>query len=191
MREPPEQAKDIDALSCECYRRKNSQAVTWNPILLPAICVALSSSCARHGGDYRPDSATAILVNGRASAPKGAPLVVKRAITAANRIHGMPYKWGGGHAQLNDWGYDCSGATSYVLRNAGLIQGQMPSRGFLRYGHRGHGDWITVCARKGHVFLLIAGLRFDTQGTYRQDGPRWRPYPRSTRGYILRHPEGL
>ena len=81
---------------------KNLQSVTWNPILLPAICVALSSSCARYGGDYCPDSATAILVNGRASAPKGAHLVVKRAITAANRIHGMPYKWGGGHAQLND-----------------------------------------------------------------------------------------
>lgn len=173
------------------WAKVHSGEMRWSPILLVATFVALASSCARHEGSYRPHSATAIVVNGRASVPRGAPLAVKRAITAANRIQGMPYKWGGGHARLNDWGYDCSGATSYVLRNAGLIQGQMPSRGFLRYGRRGHGDWITVCARNGHVFLLIAGLRFDTQGTYRQDGPRWRPYPRSTRGYVLRHPGGL
>ena len=163
----------------------------WSPIVLAGAFMALASSCARHGVSHRLSSSRATLVNGRASAPMGAPLAVKRAITAANRIQGMPYKWGGGHARLNDWGYDCSGATSYVLRNAGLIQGQMPSRGFLKYGRRGHGDWITVCAQNGHVFLLIAGLRFDTQGKYRQDGPRWRAYPRSTRGYVLRHPPGL
>ncbi len=161
------------------------------------VTATLLSSCVRYGGRGRHEAAynahpyRAVLVNGRAVPPGNAPLLVQRAIAAANRIQGLPYKWGGGHARLNDSGYDCSGATSYVLRNAGLLEDQMPSRGFLRYGRRGHGQWITVCARNGHVFLVIAGLRFDTYGRYRQDGPRWRPYSRSMRGYVLRHPPGL
>lgn len=116
---------------------------------------------------------------------------MKRAIAAANHIAGLPYKWGGGHARLNDSGYDCSGATSYVLRNAGLMESQMPSKGFLNYGQRGTGKWITVVARNGHVYLVIAGLRFDTQGTRRDDGPSWRIEQRSTKGHVLRHPAGL
>ncbi len=162
-------------------------------LLVLAICL---SSCSRYGrAKYAVGSKAhpndAILVNGRAVAPRNAPLPVKRAIAAANHIQGLPYKWGGGHAWLNDNGYDCSGATSYVLRNAGLLEDQMPSKGFLRYGKRGSGEWITVSVRNGHVFLVIAGLRFDTQGQFRREGPRWRPRPRATRGHVVRHPPGL
>lgn len=130
-------------------------------------------------------------MNGRAIAPRNAPVAVKRAIAAANRIQGLPYKYGGGHARLDDSGYDCSGATSYVLRHAGLLEGQMPSKGFLKYGKRGRGKWITIFARRGHVFLEIAGLRFDTYGTNRHDGPRWRARPRDKKGHSVRHPPGL
>ena len=140
---------------------------------------------------YKTNTRQAVLVNGRAVAPRNAPPAVKRAIAAANRIQGLPYKWGGGHARLNDTGYDCSGAASYVLRNAGLLEDQMPSRGFLKYGKRGEGKWITVCARNGHVYLVIAGLRFDTQGQTRQDGPRWRTKLRNRKGHAVRHPPGL
>ena len=162
-------------------------------VLVLAICL---SSCSRYGRAkyavaYKAHPNDAILVNGRAVAPRNAPLPVKRAIAAANHIQGLPYKWGGGHAWLNDNGYDCSGATSYVLRNAGLLEDQMPSKGFLRYGKRGPGEWITVSVRNGHVFLVIAGLRFDTQGQSRRDGPRWRPRPRAIRGHVVRHPPGL
>ena len=103
----------------------------------------------------------------------------------------MPYKWGGGHARLNDTGYDCSGSVSYVLRNAGLMEDQMPSKGFLRYGAKGYGKWITIYARNGHVFMTIAGLRFDTQGQARKDGPKWRVENRSARGHVVRHPPGF
>lgn len=137
------------------------------------------------------DGRTAVLRNGKAIPPRNAPQEVKLAIAAANRIAGKPYKWGGGHARLNDSGYDCSGAASYVLRNAGLLQGQMPSRGFLNYGRRGHGKWISVYARNGHVFMTIAGLRFDTQGQKRQDGPKWRSEPRAQQNHVVRHPPGL
>lgn len=166
-------------------------------LVFAGLAMLLCVSCSSHRGktgyavaskyDYR----TATIVNGRAVAPAHAPPEVKRAISAANNIVGLPYKWGGGHARLNDSGYDCSGAASYVLRNAGLLNGQMPSRGFLQYGKRGDGKWITIYARNGHVFLEIAGLRFDTQGQGRQDGPKWRIKPRSSKGHVVRHPPGL
>ena len=53
------------------------------------------------------DQAEAFLHNGIAYPPEGAPPEVRRAISAANRIAGLPYKWGGGHARLDDNGYDC------------------------------------------------------------------------------------
>jgi hypothetical protein len=130
-------------------------------------------------------------MNGRAIPPRDAPPAVKRAIEAANNLVGMPYKWGGGHARLDDSGYDCSGSVSYVLRNAGLMADQMPSRGFLKYGKRGEGKWISIYARNGHVFMRIAGVRFDTQGQHRQDGPRWRTETRDRKGHTVRHPPGL
>ena len=38
----------------------------------------------------------------------------------------------------------------------------MSSSDFRRFGERGHGKWITVYARNGHTFAVIAGLRLDT-----------------------------
>ncbi|MDP0491580.1 MAG: peptidoglycan endopeptidase [Verrucomicrobiota bacterium JB023] len=130
------------------------------------------------------------LVNGRAVAPPDAPLVVRQAVEAGNRLQRYPYKWGGGHAVLNDTGYDCSGAVSYVLREAGLMADQRPSRGFLTYGQAGEGDWITVWAKEGHVFMTVGGLRLDTGGSSRRTGPRWKEASRSYRGFIARHPRG-
>ena len=137
-----------------------------------------------------PGKRTASIHNGVAYAPKKAPTKVKLAIAAGNRLQNKPYKWGGGHARLNDSGYDCSGAVSYVLREAGLMKGQMPSRGFLKYGKRGYGKWITVYARNGHVFMTIAGLRLDTGGSSRRTGPRWKPSTRKSKGHVVRHPRG-
>lgn len=131
--------------------------------------------------------------NGRAKAPLFAPKRVKLAVAAANRLVDKPYKYGGGHAVLKDWGYDCSGATSYVLREAGLLQGHLTSSGFFNYGRKGKGDWITIYVRRGHVFLVIGGLRFDTggRGGNGESGPRWKPEPRKVDGHAMRHPRGL
>ena len=125
-----------------------------------------------------------------AAAPAGAPPQVVRAIAAANRITRKPYKWGGGHGRWRDTGYDCSGTVSYVLHAAGLLGAARDSSGFMRYGQRGKGGWITVYAHGGHAFMVIAGLRFDTSGRG-EDGPRWRLEPRSGRGFVKRHPVGL
>jgi hypothetical protein len=134
---------------------------------------------------------TATLQGGYAVAPPGAPERVQMAIAAGNRIAGAPYRRGGGHGRIDDGTYDCSGATSYVLRGAGLMNDCMPSSGFRRFGASGPGEWIDIYARRGHVFLAVAGLRFDTGWHGEERGPRWTTQSRPAKGAVLRHPPGL
>jgi hypothetical protein len=133
---------------------------------------------------------TALIRDGIAYAPRKAPDAVKRAIAAGNRLQGMPYKWGGGHARESDSGYDCSGSVSYVLRESGLLNGSLPSNGYFSYGKKGEGRWITIYTRNGHVFMTVAGLRLDTGGRGGDDGPKWRTSTRSPGGTVMRHPSG-
>jgi hypothetical protein len=138
----------------------------------------------------------AALHNGIASAPTQAPLEVKRAIWAANQLRRKPYRYGGGHRSFVDSGYDCSGTVSYALGAAGIVPSPMSSSDFRRFGARGQGKWITVYARNGHTFAVIAGLRLDTTAwnTMRRDNnwaPRWQATPRPPRGFEARHPQGL
>jgi cell wall-associated NlpC family hydrolase len=134
------------------------------------------------------------LHSGQAAAPKKAPLSVKRAIWAANQLRSKPYRYGGGHKSFDDRGYDCSGTISYVLGAAGLISSPMSSTEFRNYGERGRGKWITVYAREGHTFAVIAGLRLDTTPYDHYTGkwaPRWQTIDRPPRGFDARHPVGL
>jgi hypothetical protein len=59
------------------------------------------------------------------------------------------------------------------------------------YGNAGPGEWISVYARRDHVFLVVAGLRFDTGWTRGPKGPRWTTASRPTDGCVIRHPGGL
>src|SRR5256885_2695749 len=136
----------------------------------------------------------ATLRGGIALAPAQAPLAVKRAIWAANQLRSKPYRYGGGHASFRDSGYDCSGTISYALGGARLISSPMSSSVFRRYGQRGPGRWITVYARNGHTFAVIAGLRLDTTSPHnpeRRWAPRWQPTERMPKGFDARHPVGL
>src|SRR6266487_1711341 len=135
----------------------------------------------------------AILRNGIAYAPSHAPDNIKNAIWAVNTLRRKPYVWGGGHGSFDDYGYDCSGAVSFALHHAGLLGAPLPSSDFLRYGERGRGKWITIYARPGHTFAIIAGLRLDTTDVrYGTDvGPRWHTDFRDIRGFDARHPFGL
>jgi hypothetical protein len=155
---------------------------------LPSCASGRASKPYRYS--YRPGK-TARLIGDYAEAPSQAPRCVCHAIRAGNELIGMPYKYGGGHRRFHDSGYDCSGTVSYVLNRAGLLRGSMPSNGFRRYGKAGEGDWITLYAKNGHVFLVVAGLRLDTGGGKRHTGPRWKPASRNTRGFHMRHPPGL
>jgi cell wall-associated NlpC family hydrolase len=132
--------------------------------------------------------------DGTAVAPANAPPAVQNAINAGNTIRTLPYRWGGGHASFSDTGYDCSGAVSYVLNGAGVLASPMPSGPFMSWGEPGKGQWITVYANAGHMYAVIAGLRFDTSSAgdkVRQgSGPRWRRSKRKPAGYAVRHYPG-
>jgi hypothetical protein len=112
-------------------------------------------------------------------------------ISAANLIVGQPYRWGGGHGSFQSKGYDCSGAVSYALAGAGLLQTPLSSGQFMGYGEPGPGQWLTIYANPTHVYAVIAGLRWDTVGDARGSGPRWHPYDAYPRGFVARHVPGL
>lgn len=132
--------------------------------------------------------------DGTAAAPALAPDAVKKAIWAANKLIGKPYRYGGGHRRFNDTGYDCSGTVSYALKGGDLLASPLDSSSFMSWEEAGKGDWITVYTNPGHAFVVIAGLRLDTSATgdpSGNKGPRWRPTLRSTKGFTARHPEGF
>jgi hypothetical protein len=171
-------------------------------LLILIALAATSVSCGMMGTRtskqyrYQFDYGKSVLLrnDGMAVAPRKAPAAVHRAVAAGNRIQGKPYRYGGGHARVEDSGYDCSGTVSYALIRAGLMRSTTTSQGFKKFGKRGPGKWITVYARDGHSFLTVGGLRLDTGyggGYGGGDGPQWLTRPRPADGYTLRHPPGL
>jgi hypothetical protein len=178
-------------------------------LVVPASAQAQSTGGAQYVPPPPEDMSVAgskakLLPDGSAAAPADAPEAVKEAIWAANRLQDKPYKYGGGHAKVEDSGYDCSGTVSYALIHAGLLESPLPSGPFMRWGERGRGEWMTVYAHGGHAYAVIAGLRLDTSAyisrTARkrkiarsafERGPRWRPTKRPARGFRARHPLGL
>ena len=64
--------------------------------------------------------------------------------------------------------------SEYALGDFGarILDAPMPSGSFTRWGSKGRGRWMTVYADSGHMFIVIAGLRFDTSQT-RGAGPGW------------------
>jgi hypothetical protein len=133
---------------------------------------------------------TSLLAGGKAIAPQSAPPAVKRVIAAANQIRNTPYVWGGGHRSWASHGYDCSGSVSFALHGGGLLNSPLVSGSFMRWGAPGPGRWITIYANGGHVYAVIAGLRWDTSGNTHGTGPRWHDSAASPRGFAVRHPVG-
>ena len=112
-------------------------------------------------------------------------------IAGGNAIAKFPYKWGGGHGSFTDNGYDCSGSVSYALRSGGLLKSPLTSGSLAQWGAPGPGKWITIYANAGHVFMYVAGLRFDTSGRSGPLGTRWNTAARSNAGFTAVHPPGL
>jgi peptidoglycan hydrolase-like protein with peptidoglycan-binding domain len=115
---------------------------------------------------------------------------LSRVIAAANAIAGADYRYGGGHASFRDTGYDCSGSISYALHGGGLLSSPLDSTGFMSYGEPGPGRHITIYANRSHAFMVVDGRRYDTSAIG-ETGSRWTSTPRSTRGFVARHPAGL
>ena len=129
--------------------------------------------------------------SGSTPRPSGSgPEQVRRIIAAANQIADKPYKYGGGHGNWNDSGYDCSGSVSYALHGAGLLDSALTSGDFMSWGAAGKGRWVTIYANPGHVYMVVNGRRFDTTGRD-ESGSRWQSRSRSSAGYTVRHPPGL
>jgi hypothetical protein len=160
----------------------SAQAVPWGYSCIPAST----------GVPRTSTTCGATLVDGQAVPPPNAPAAIKAAIAAANHIAGRPYVWGGGHLSWTTHGYDCSGAVGFALHGGGLLETTMVSGQLAYWGLRGTGRWITVYANAEHVYMVIAGLRFDTRDDLPGvSGPRWHTEPVKPRGFAVRHPTGL
>jgi hypothetical protein len=153
----------------------------------------LSKASTKRGNGPTSDaaiSAAEVLKGGIALPPIEAPQPVHDIIEAGNQIARTPYLWGGGHGKWIDKGYDCSGSVSYALAYAGLLSGPLDSGRLMHWGAAGPGKWVTIYTNPGHVYLVVAGVRFDTSGT-RSTGSRWQSQMRPNGGFVARHPPGL
>lgn len=136
-----------------------------------------------------PGKKATLLPGGEAVAPASAPDVVKSIIASGNAIAHLPYIWGGGHARVFDNGYDCSGSLSFTFIQAGLLKAPI-AQGWSTMGQPGPGRWISVYSNSVHVWMIVAGLRFDTSALHIA-GSRWTDQMRSTAGFTVRHLPGL
>lgn len=169
----------------------------------PAGCVT--------AGPTTPGTRARILPDGLTAAPLNAPVQVRAAIAAGNRIIDTSYSTERNPNMLTTVmsSYDCSGSTDFVLYNAGLNATQVDvgdgiagDSGMLdSYGDPGPGQWITVYASAGHAFIEVAGIVLDTahwtSTTPSGTGPRWQPatiLPQQLADgntWTERHPPGL
>ena len=129
--------------------------------------------------------------NGMVQPPADAPEAVKEMIAAGNAIATLPYIYGGGHASFQADGYDCSGSVSYVLAAAGLVTSPMVSGQFDDWGDPGPGRWVTIYSNADHVWMTIAGWRFDTVAQAEDGGTRWAQGGGEFAGFDVEHPVGL
>lgn len=141
-------------------------------------------------GNAEVGGPVAVDTGGMVQPPPGAPAAVAQVIAAGNAIATLPYIYGGGHASFHADGYDCSGSVSYALAAAGLVSSPMVSGQFEDWGDPGPGKWITIYANAGHVWMEVAGWRFDTVALA-EDGTRWARGGGEFSGFVVRHPPGL
>jgi hypothetical protein len=121
-------------------------------------------------------------------------------IAAGNQIAGKPYLYGGGHGlPLSQVGasYDCSSSVEHLLYGGRLlpVDYDAASGTLESFGLAGPGAWVTLYANADHVFMYVAGLRWDTWNAAGSGdggtGIGWHPLVRSSDGFVARHPVGL
>ena len=73
--------------------------------------------------------------------------------------------------------------------------GNAASSYFEDWGVPGPGQWVTIYASADHIFMYVAGLRWDTHNAAGPDdgttGIGWHPLVRESEGFVVRHPVGL
>ena len=162
----------------------------------PAACVPTSLA----GVPTTPGDRARLLPNGLAAAPAGAPRAVAEIIAAGNQIAGKPYVYGAGHGMALSAiapAYDCSSSVEHLLYGAKLVPvtDAAASSALESFGAAGPGRWVTLYASSAHVFMYVAGLRWDTHDAAGpgdgSTGIGWHPLVRSADGFVARHPVGL
>ncbi len=152
------------------------------------------------GVSLTPGPRAQLLPDGQASAPVSAPQAVKAIIAAGNQIAGKPYLYGAAHGlPLSEIApaYDCSSSVEHLLYGARLLPvGYGAASSALEsFGVPGPGRWVTLYASAAHVFMYVAGLRWDTHNAAGpgdgSGGIGWHPLVRSAAGFVARHPLGL
>jgi hypothetical protein len=162
----------------------------------PAACAPTSLT----GVPTTPGERARLLPNGQAAAPEGAPRAVAEIIAAGNQITGKPYVYGAGHGVALSAiapAYDCSSSVEHLLWGASLVPvtDAAASSALESFGAAGPGRWVTLYASASHVFMYVAGLRWDTHNAAGpgdgSTGIGWHPLVRSADGFVARHPVGL
>jgi hypothetical protein len=162
----------------------------------PASCAPTSLA----GVPTTPGERAQLLPNGLAAAPAGAPQAVAEIIAAGNQIVGKPYVYGAGHGLALSAiapAYDCSSSVEHLLYGARLVPvtDGAASSALESFGVAGAGRWVTLYASPSHVFMYVAGLRWDTHDAAGpgdgSTGIGWHPLVRSADGFVARHPAGL
>lgn len=177
----------------------DSPALTGAPTAAGEDAVACSP-ISLAGVPETPGPRARLLPNSQAAAPADAPAAVKQIIAAGNQIAGKPYVYGAAHGTpLSEVApaYDCSSSVEHLLYGARLLpvtDGEASS-GLESFGDPGPGRWVTLYANADHVFMYVAGLRWDTHDAAGpgdgSTGIGWHPLVRSSAGFVARHPEGL
>jgi hypothetical protein len=141
-----------------------------------------------------------LLPDGRAAAPADAPPAIRAIIAAGNQIVGRPYVYGAAHGlplSAVAPAYDCSSSVEHLLYGARLLPVTYggPSGALEAFGAAGPGRWVTLYANPDHVFMYVAGLRWDTHNAAGagdgSSGIGWHPQVRDAAGFVARHPVGL
>jgi hypothetical protein len=162
----------------------------------PAACAPTSLT----GVPTTPGDRARLLPNGLAATPSGAPPAVAEIIAAGNQIAGKPYVYGAGHGVALSSiapAYDCSSSVEHLLYGARLVPvtDAAASSALESFGAGGPGRWVTLYASASHVFMYVAGLRWDTHNAAGpgdgSTGIGWHPLVRSADGFVARHPVGM
>lgn len=191
----PPSAGAANLLGQAAVQSENLVAPTGAALDPPACAQTFTSGVA-----LTPGERARLLPDGLAAAPQQAPLAIKEIIAAGNQIVGKPYVYGGAHGtplSAVASGYDCSSSVEHLLYGARLLPvtyGAASSQ-LESFGQPGPGRWVTVYASADHVFLYVAGLRWDTHNAAGPGdgsaGIGWHPLVRSSAGFVARHPVGL
>ncbi len=172
-------------------------------LVAPSPAAGDPTACApgaTNGVPLTPGQHARLLPTGLAAAPQDAPPAVLGIIAAGNQIAGKPYLYGGGHGLPLDQiapAYDCSSSVEHLLYGGRLLpvdydaaSGELES-----FGAPGPGQWVTIYANADHVFMYVAGLRWDTHNAAGagdgSTGIGWHPLIRDSAGFVVRHPVGL